>query len=529
MVTLFSTSCEDILNKTPDNRAELNTPAQISELLVSAYSSGNYALLGELSSDNFIDNNSPDNQGNYYNLGEFNKIHNEMFAWDDVVSSDEQDSPSSIWSGCYLAIAVDNHALQAITKLEAEGRADEVKSQKGEALLSRAYHHFILVNIFAQAYRNSELSKNDLGIPYITEPETTVSVQYERSTVAAVYSNIEKDLTEGIALIDDKNYEIPKYHFNKRAAHAFAARFYLFKRDYSKVVSHANTALGDNAAIYLRNWNADYPTFDAFSYGWINAESMNNFLLMPTSSFFNRVFGTRYGCNRDAADGTIFGTGPTLQGYSFAPCYDGRLYIGGSQEYGLYFPKSGEFFEYTDKIAGIGYGHVVRAEFTGEETLLCRAEAYVYLNQISNAVADLKAFDDSRKMTGFKQADLTASIINSFYTANKPLYVKTYNTALMSPDFIVSATQKPYIDCVLHFRRLETIFDGMRWFDIKRYGIEITHNIGSKSRTEKLTWDDKRRAIQIPQEVIAAGFQPNRLTNITSPIFTKLTVSCIKK
>jgi len=528
MVVLVTTSCQDILDKTPDNRAELNTPEQITQLLVSAYSTGNYALIGELSSDNFIDNNSPDSKGVYYHLEEFNKIHNEMFAWDDVVSSDEQDSPSSVWSGCYLAIAVDNHALEVIAKLETEGRADEVKAQKGEALLSRAYHHFILVNIFAQAYRNSELSKNDMGIPYVTTRETTVSVNYERPSVAEDYAKIEKDLTDGIALIDDKNYEIPKYHFNKLAAHAFAARFYLFKRDYEKVIAHANAAMGTNPATNLRNWNTEYPTFEAFAYGWINASSTNNFLLMPTSSFFNRVFGTRYGCNRDAADGTIFGSGPTTSNYSFAPCYNGRLYIGGSQEYGLYFPKCGEFFEYTDKIAGIGYGHVVRAEFTGEETLLCRAEAYVYLNQISNAVADLKVYDDSRKMTDFIQPDLTENVIKGFYTSDNSLYVKAYNTTLMSPDFVVSATQKPFIDCVLHFRRLETIFDGMRWFDIKRYGIEITHNIG-KSRVEKLTWNDKRRALQIPQEVIAAGFQPNRLTNITSPSITKLNVSCVKK
>ena len=78
----------------------------------------------------------------------------------------------------------------------------------------------------------------------------------------------------------------------------------------------------------------------------------------------------------------------------------------------------------------------------------------------------------------------------------------------MSPNFIVTDAQKPYIDCVLHFRRLETVFDGMRWFDIKRYGIEITHKIG-KDRVEYLSWNDPRRAIQIPNEVISAGLTPN--------------------
>jgi hypothetical protein len=504
-------SCNDFLDTPPDNRVEWNTPKQISKLLVSAYSDGNYALLGELSSDNFIDNNSPNENGYYYNLASRGRQDDELYAWEDAVSDDEQDSPSSVWNGCYYAIAIANNALKAIEKFEAEGRGDEVSAQKGEALLCRAYHHFILVNIFAKTYRNKDLSKDDPGVPYVTEPETRVLVHYERLPVADVYDKIEQDLVEGIDLIVDNVYEVPKYHFNRKAAHAFATRFYLFKREYEKVIHHANIALGTTPS--LRNWNKETPTYESIALFWIDTESLNNFLLIPTGSWFNRVFNTRYACNREAADATIFGIGPTWTGYNFHPCYSGRLYLRGSQEYGLFFPKCGEFFEYSDKIAQIGFGHVVRAEFTAEETLLCRAEANVYLGNDASAVADLKAYDDSRKI---KQSDatvipatlLTESLIRDFYRESRPLFVHKYNTEKISPDFIVTDHQKPLLDCVLHFRRLETIFDGLRWFDIKRYGIEISHKIG-KGRVETLTWDDPRRALQIPAEVIQAGMEPN--------------------
>lgn len=53
-------------------------------------------------------------------------------------------------------------------------------SIKGEALLIRAYGHFLLANIFCEAYRGPELSKTLLGIPYIKKPETTVKPHYER-------------------------------------------------------------------------------------------------------------------------------------------------------------------------------------------------------------------------------------------------------------------------------------------------------------------------------------------------------------
>ncbi|OIP83533.1 MAG: hypothetical protein AUK44_04855 [Porphyromonadaceae bacterium CG2_30_38_12] len=524
LATLWS-SCSDFLDKVPDNRAELVTSKQISKFLSSGYSDGNYAVMCELSSDNFIDNNSPDKNGIYYNLSSFDRMHDEIFAFEAAVSSDEQDSPSAVWSGCYKAIAVANHALKAIETIEAQGKGNEVKAQKGEALLIRAYNHFILVNIFAKTYKNDLLSAQDKGIPYVTEPETKVLVNYERESVSDVYNLIEKDLIEGLVLVDDVLYDVPKYHFNKRAANAFAARFFLFKRKYADVVKYASAALGEIPSKKMRNWNANYPTYDAFVYGWINASNENNFLLVQTQSWVNRIFGTRYGCNREAATATIFGSGPTWTGFSYHPCYNGKLYLRGAQDYGLFFPKSGELFEYTDKVARIGFAHIVRAEFTGDETILCRAEALVYLNRTTEAIADLKTFDDARHMNGVSMPSLTETLIRNFYTPGRTPYVNTFNTENISPDFVVSTNQKALIDCILHYRRIETVFDGLRWFDLKRYGIEITHHVG-KSREEILTWNDERRALQIPQEVIAAGMEANtRLTDGSAPNNTLLKLS----
>ncbi|MEG1721543.1 MAG: hypothetical protein RR303_01010, partial [Bacteroidales bacterium] len=82
------------------------------------------------------------------------------------------------------------------------------------------------------------------------------------------------------------------------------------------------------------------------------------------------------------------------------------------------------------------------------------------------------------------------------------------NNTVISPEFQVSEEQLPYVQCVLHFRRLENIFMGLRWFDLKRYGIEVTHKIG-KTDVKTLSPLDGRRAIQLPAEVIAAGITPN--------------------
>ena len=505
-------SCTDFLDTMPDNRTQLDSEKKITELLVSAYPTANYSVLAELSSDNFVDNNSilP------VVLTSFDKMHDEIYAWQDVTASTEEDSPSFVWESCYKAIAAANHALKAIDELHAMDSTVDMSAQRGEALMCRAYNHFILVNIFCQAYKDDNASTSDVGIPYVTEPETVVNRAYIRENVSSVYSKIQQDIEAGIDLINDQNYSVPKYHFNKAASSAFAARFFLYKRDYAKVVQYATNALSGNPAAKMRNWSVDYDNITTMGYDYINTQNPCNFLLLPTRSVFDRIFGTRYGNTSTAMASTTFGSGPTWN--NFLPCFEGKLKSIG-ENYSAYLPKSIELFEYTDKIAGIGYAHVVKAEFTAEETLLCRAEALIFLNRISDAIADLQIWNKSHEVN----LELTAERIKNFYVPSNTVYVNRLNASNMSTQFSISAAQLPYVNCVLHFRRIETIYDGQRWFDIKRYGIEIEHAIATKE-VDKLTYNDARRAIQVPQEVISAGLESNpRLTSVfDNRIFEKI-------
>lgn len=502
LTSLFvNVSCDDYLDTMPDNRTTLNSPKKISQLLVSAYPSANISVLAELSSDNFVDNNSPE-VSTAYNLASFERMHDEVFAWEPVVSSTDNDSPFYVWEQCYKAIATANHALEAISELKSQDNTLDLDAQKGEALLCRAYGHFILVNIFSQAYKDEQSSKNDLGIPYITTPETKVFVDYDRGTVADVYNKIEADINEGIDLIKDENYSVPKYHFNSLAAHAFAARFFLFKRNYEKVVYHSNYVLGSDPSTVLRDWSAIYENSDAEGYAYINIDEPANLMVMSTNSVFSRVFQKyRYAFN-GSAQAAMSGGGPGWSGWP--PCFSGGWWWTYEAEFGTFCSKISEMFEYTDKIAGIGYAHVVRTEFTTDETLLCRAEALLFMNRKGEAINDLSSWCISHNVS---QA-IDESRIKRFYTSNKSNIVKPLNSEKMSSSFVVSVDQEPIVQCILHFRRIESIFEGLRWFDIKRYGIEITHQIGSSTK-DVLTWNDERRAIQIPQDVIAVGMEAN--------------------
>ncbi|WP_290087962.1 RagB/SusD family nutrient uptake outer membrane protein [Muribaculum intestinale] len=530
------TGCDDFLDHTPDNRVTISTPTQVTQLLVNAYSDGNHATICELSSDNIVDNTSPDENGVRYNLSgnsNYAPADDEAFAWEEIKSGIQQDTPSHIWAGAYHAIAVCNYALQAIEQLEAQGRGSEVTAQKGEALVSRAYHHFILANLFCLPYAGAEASKSIPGIPYMIDVEKELKPQYDRGNLADVYDRIEQDLVEGLPLVNDNLHPLaPKYHFTIASAHAFAARFYLFARKYDLAEKHATIALGDaGAPSSMRNfWTKTFTTSDALTQAYIDPSDPGNLMLVATSSIYYRVVGLKYAHNREAKNATTHSVGPTWTKYNFHPCMSGKLYYRGQSEYGSLYAPMFEFFEYTDKIAGIGYVHHIRPEFTKEEVLLTRAEARIYMRKITEAVADLSAWDANRwnnlPVSDKPDCKLTLEVINKFY-ADEGDSNELRKNGIVSPVNIdqvctpanaswnYGADIQHLVECVLHFRRLERLDMGDRWFDIRRNGIEITHKIG-RSRVEHLTLGDPRRAFQIPADVLSAGFPENNRLPISS-------------
>ncbi|WP_439555365.1 RagB/SusD family nutrient uptake outer membrane protein [Dyadobacter sp.] len=289
LLIIISTGCEDFLSTEPDStRALINTPKQVSQLLTTAYPQGGYVLFAETMSDNVIDKGT----------GQDDKVNRFSFLFEEVEATvDDQDSPDQYWAECYRAISVANQALDIISKAE---NPQEYSAQKGEALVARAYAHFMLVNFFSKFYDPAQ-PNTDPGIPYVTEPERVVLKQYERKTVAYVYEMVEKDLLEGLPLLSDGSYTVPKYHFNRAAANAFASRFYLFRKDYQKVVQYANAAFpGGNIGENLRPWNTTYEGLSpAELYNTYSRANQNaNLLLAETSSLYGRyVARYRYGMN----------------------------------------------------------------------------------------------------------------------------------------------------------------------------------------------------------------------------------------
>ena len=505
-------SCNKFLDTTPDNRATVDSEEKVISLVGSAYSENDHILIAEFYSDNV------DNYGVQYTGT--SRFFDSIYQWSELQESNNE-STERIWGSYYSAIAAANQAIIAIDELGGPERSTAMSQALGEAYLCRAYSHFILVNMFCLQY-NKKTSTTDLGIPYMTKPETTLAPQYERGNVAAVYAQIEEDLEKGLALVGDDNYTVPKYHFNKLAAYAFAARFYLFYEKYDLVIKYADMCLGSSPATMLRDYDVlatmpnGSPQQQPTTLHYVDPSVNANLLLFTAFSVMGQAFGA-YGTASMYSHGSYLATYEDCQAaqpwgtsaYKDAP----SVYTGSMDR--VIFWRCPRIFQYTDPVAGIGYVRTVYPALSTDECLLNRAEAYVHLGDYNKACDDLNLWVHNCNKT---KDVMTPESIKAFYDKvdywewNKATVKKHINPVFGAVE--EGSQEEAMYQCIVAAKRIESLGLGQRWFDVKRFGIEIhrrSMNMAGKPETltDSMPIDDPRRAMQLPVRVIAAGITPN--------------------
>ena len=529
-------ACNKFLDEMPDNRTEVDSVEKIRALLSSAYLENTYLTFNEYMSDN-VDNIGDDNPGT-------DRFIDQCYRWEDITEV-SNDCPKYFWDNGYAVIAHANQALEAIHNLSGSSDIDDIvaaglQGEMAEALLCRAYAHFMLVNEFCLNY-NKNTSDKDLGIPYMEGIESELNPQYERGTVAHVYEMIDRDLQQALPYVSEAYYKVPKYHFTVRAAYAFAARFYLFYEEWALAAEYASKCLGSQPEKVLRNWqnraSLEYD-WDVLSNDFIKASYDTNLMLLTAYTQFGLYVGyvgiSKYSHNsylsftEVAYAKNVWGNEESGWRNVSDWYWDPPAWYSGSNYDQIAYWKIPYLFEYTDPVARIGYAHAVYPAFTMDEPLLNRAEAYVMLGKYDEAAADLNTWAHNVLKPSKFSKTLTADSIVEFYSAldywtpEVPTIKKKLNPAFSIGED--GGRQESMLQCVLGFKRMENITQGLRWFDIKRYGIEITrrtlqpdaaagqYDAGFKildGQVDILKVDDPRRAMQLPPEVISAGLEPN--------------------
>jgi len=480
LILISFTSCDDFLSEVPDNRTQIDTPEKISELLVTAYPDRTYMLMAETMSDNVFDSDMQDSDVD----------NRQSFNWE-MQSQFGIDTEGDFWNSCYRAIAAANQALAAIDEL---GNSASLNPQKGEALMARAYNHFMLVSFWSQRY-NPATAATDLGIPYVTKPEGELLAQYRRNSVEEVFELIEQDITEGLKYVTN-DYKEPKYHFNVNAAKAFASRFYLVKGDWDKVLELSKGLGAEPKLRDYASFNAS-TTSDQKEIDYSRVEQDTNLLVAFPNSIVGRAYTNRFYLSANRAD-EILGSDTFFFGKPWL------IYTSAFYQNNVLIPKFYEYFKVTNVTAGIGEPYTGTVLLSNDEFLLNRIEAHVMKNQIAEANAELQYFLGTR----IEDYDPAIDIITEEIIVDKyPVVANEY-----TPFYALSPVQASYIKAIAEAKRRDFIHEGMRWFDIKRFNIVVEHNtveFGQVVRNNILTKDDKRRALQIPQRASDNGIEKN--------------------
>ena len=512
-------SCSDQLDTLPDNRTTLDTPKKIAGLLVTAYPDRTPTLFNEWMSDNTDYMGAQNSQGN--------RGGDQYFFWQEQTEGGN-DSPEQVWMLYYEGVYKANEVLAAI---EDQGgpKNDILRNSKGEALLIRAYDHFILANEFCRPY-NGKTSTKDAGLYYATgiADFSAAAEQSNRGTVADVYAKIAADIEAGIPLLND-TYEVPKYHFNKQAAYAFATRFYLYYEKWEKAKEYADKLLGSNPAASLRDYRAlqAMPLSKSeqavkIAEAYCSASADCNLLVQTSVSNAGMalapwLISKRYTLTNYLAETELFQSN-NIWGTSSNLIWKPFTVNQGESNFALLMKLPREF-EVVNTTTGTGFLHTLNVDFTMDEALLNRAEAEIMLGQNDAACADMTIW-----MKNFFNTNVTLTP-TSVQTYFKTVPYAYADAAKMVPSFkkhisprftidVEGSVQESLLQCLLNFRRIETVHQGMRWMDIRRYNIEIPRRlIGANGKPSKnLDWlekDDPRQVVQIPQSIREAGVAGN--------------------
>lgn len=162
-------------------------------------------IFGDVASDDAVKG------GNAGDQADINFINDFTAATDNGVLS-------TFWQSTYETIARANNVIAYVSSMDFDHTVRD--RLVGEAKFLRAYSYFNLVNIFGK-------------VPLKLEPQlTSATIHVGLSEVSSIYAQIEKDLTEAIAVLPI-SYDSETGRVTQGAAYGLLAKANLYQKDYA--------------------------------------------------------------------------------------------------------------------------------------------------------------------------------------------------------------------------------------------------------------------------------------------------------
>ncbi|MDR2585947.1 MAG: RagB/SusD family nutrient uptake outer membrane protein [Prevotellaceae bacterium] len=370
-------------------------------------------------------------------------------------------SGCNIWTAAYRVIAVTNDVVAAIDKVNVETTQEGTRDKiKGEALFIRGLLYFDLLRSYAR--EPGRLVNNfDLGVPIITEPFVSMGPDAypSRDNVSAVWVQIEKDLNTAFGLLQGNDGSNFPQRATSYAAKALLARVYLYQSKWQDAVSAATWVIdqkkpviytGDYKELYTKGvesvFEIRFATSKALGSGSLHA------MYGTVDDGFRDEDG--YGNGKGSGEGELIIADNLLA--QFEPG-DKRLNMMRKAYFGSNKVWWNTKFNSWQGLFGQDNIPMIRIS----EMHLIRAEASLNLStpDFTTARNDIDALRAARNLGAT--------------TANNGV--------------LAAAVQKE--------RRLELCFEGHRFFDLKRLGLDITKEAPSVT----LPYTDFKVVAGIPQ------------------------------
>ncbi len=407
------------------------------------------------------------------------------------------------WQIIYEKIAACNTVLGYIDKVSG---SDVMKNNlRGQALTLRAYYYFILVNMYGKPYNAPGIDPNtSLGVPLRLRMEVTDSL-YPRNSVAEVYTQVERDLKDGLKLMQEYPENTDIFKMNPAAAFALLSRVYLYQEKWTESIAFADSAISKRPALtQLSTYKArplgGYYLFNngtTFEYSnriydpvlskeilWCyrpagpgKGDTFDEVLRNYMFPGYSNVFNPPYSVSNELL--SLYETRPISDTAVYLADLRARTYLFSSMYAASFTPVTTYGFKFQGGTNGVGGAGIRTAE-----VYLNRAEAKIQLALTNSNTALLQeALNDINTLR------------SSRYDARR-VYV---------PVVITDAQQ--LLKFCKEERRREFPFDsGQRWFDLRRWGMpSISHfyeEAAGTGQTFTLQQADNRYTLPIPNAVL---------------------------
>ncbi|MEY8592110.1 RagB/SusD family nutrient uptake outer membrane protein [Butyricimonas hominis] len=348
------------------------------------------------------------------------------------VTVEGSDNNDNNWAYFYHKILMCNIIEHDVNQFEND--IEGVKNRLlGEVCFLRAMSYYFLVNLYGEPYRDKEQAKTAAGVP-INDAISVEIKKYTRATLAEIYTLIETDLNNSITYLEKGEQLNSTFRPNVHVARLFLSRIYLYTQEWQKAAEAANDVITYSGAKietleHLQGYKEKQPLYNEnnpsilFSWSEKNSpihDSNNEGIWRPSEKLLalyntsKEVDANNHIIKRDYRDTAFF--------YKI---------------------------EKNDYLKPMKYDNLSRTcydrAYRIEEAYLNRAEAYIQLggkDNIEKAIHDINAIRKER--------------INTDYEIN-------------------ASTETEAMQYLQNEKLMELCFEEVRWFDIRRWKLEINH------------------------------------------------------